>query len=124
PARSSPRRWRAEDGPQDSVRASLFYAVAGGFEAELQRGDLLRARGLERELDLRLSDRRVRRERPVVKDVQDVGPFLRDEGGEPRQGARDVAQQHPQTDQPSVLDEAALDDAREQGDVEVADRGH
>src|SRR5882724_12320332 len=100
----------------------LLHAVAGRLEAAPDRCDLLGAGCLQRQLDLRLADRRVRGERAVVEDLQDVGALLRDHCGEPRQRAGNVAQEDAETDEATVLHEAALDDAGEHRDVDVTAR--
>ena len=57
-----------------------------------------------------------------MEDLQDVGALLGDHRGESCQRAGDVAQEDPQADEAAVFHEAALDDPREHGDVDVAAR--
>src|SRR6266850_5259591 len=54
----------------------IFYSVAGGFQAALHGCNLLGTGCLQRQLDLCLADRGVRRERAVVEDLQYIGALL------------------------------------------------
>jgi hypothetical protein len=56
----------------------------------------------------------------IVEGVDDVGAMARDDAGEVLQGAGLVEQVDAEEDETAILNEAALDDAAEQGDVDVA----
>src|SRR5207244_12811076 len=105
--------------PRPRLCVALFDAIARVFETLLEGVDLRAPRGFERQLDLGLADPPAR-ERAVVLDVQYVGALRGDEGGEPGERTGLVAQEHAQAHEPAVLDEAALDDPRDHGHVDVA----
>ena len=56
----------------------------------------------------------------IVRGFDDIGAVFGEDSGEPVQCAGIVGQMNAQTDQASVFDQAAFDDAREQGHVDVA----
>src|SRR5271154_6859362 len=56
----------------------------------------------------------------VIGGLDDVGAMLSQDRRKSIERARVIRQMHSQAHQTSVLDEAALDDAREQGDVYIS----
>src|SRR5690242_14818773 len=81
--------------------------------------DVLGAARLERDVDRRLAEVDAR-ERAVVDDLLDVGAHRRDLAGQLVQSARVIGDAHAEAYEAPVLDQAALDDARQHVHVDVA----
>ena len=56
----------------------------------------------------------------VICRFDDIGAMIGEDSGEAMQRTGIVGQMNAQTDETSVFHQAALDDAREQGDVDVS----
>src|SRR6202021_1056563 len=56
----------------------------------------------------------------VVGSLDDVGAVVGQDSGQAVQGAGIIGEVNPQADEASVFHQSALDNAREQGDVDVA----
>ena len=57
---------------------------------------------------------------PVVRGLYDIRPMIRENSGEPVQSTGIVRKVNPQPYQPSIFDQAAFDDAREQCHINVS----
>ncbi len=95
----------------------MFVALGGEDGEELF--DVLAAAGLHGDVDDGVAevDTVVG---AVVEGVDDVGAVVGDEAGEFGEGPGLVEEMDAEADESTVLDEAALDDAAEEGDVDVA----
>ena len=99
----------------DDARVDVAALVERGEELV----DLFAATGLEGDVDGGVAevDAVVG---AVVERVDDVGAVVGDQLGQLGEGSGFVEQVDAQADQAAVLDETALDDAAEEGDVDVA----
>ena len=101
------------------VLENTFVRVAGGLKCREQFGNLIRAPGFHRDIDGGLSQIH-----PVVgaivRGLHDVRAVVGENSGQAVQSARIVGKVDSQAHQASVFHQAALDDARQQGDVDVA----
>ena len=93
--------------------------VAGGGEGGEEFFDLLAAAGFHGHVDDGVAeiDAVVG---AVVEGVDDVGAVRGDDRGEVGEGSGAIEEMDAEADEAAVLDEAALDDAAEEGDVDVA----
>jgi hypothetical protein len=55
----------------------------------------------------------------VIRSLHDVGAVLGENASQPVQGSGVVGKVNAQADQPSIFDQAALDDARQQGHIDI-----
>ena len=81
--------------------------------------DVVGAARLESQVDLGVAHR-PRQESAIVMHFQDVGPLDGDNLQDARQHSRPVRNAHREHDAAPLLDQAALDDAGEQIDVDVS----
>src|SRR6266478_2818364 len=105
---------RAGPSSQDS-----FVQIAGRAESGEQFGDLFRSPGFHRDVDGRFSqiDSVVG---TVIGRFHDVGAMVCKNSSQPMQGAGVVGKVDSQAHQAAVFYQTALDDAGEQGHVDVA----
>src|ERR1700691_5310183 len=116
-------------GPAQTAASCLFNAFVAVARLRQRRADLfnvLRAAGFQGEVDDRVAEADAV-VGAVVGRLHDVGAEVGDDLREVMQGAGAVGEVDADPGAASVLDQAAFDDLREQGDVDVAaaheDRG-
>src|SRR5580704_16595853 len=96
-----------------------FVGVAGGHQGGQKLRDMLRPSSLHCDIDGGVAqvDAVIG---AVVGSLDDVGAVVGQNSGQAVQGAGIIGEVNPQADQASVFHQSALDNAREQGDVDVA----